>query len=258
MSYSIQHNNETIAAFDDVLDVIRFTNKYITTAKTGDYITLHVLERDAEGELKKIATAGGQAGYPNLSFQLVKRWTDQQKAANKPHSLDDFYRTMGLCRACRGWGRKSNSPKATLPCGDCDSTGKHKDTRIMQLIVVEIVTNAKPSVLALETGSAAECMKCYTNMRKSGHYDDFAQFRIEEDGHVIAIEVHGSMLWLKNVPPPQYFVPPKPKGLVVTGFADKSRALIERKIEEGFKPGVVEAALKAADRVMETPYEAVS
>ena len=39
-----------------------------------------------------------------LDLQCIKRWRESEYDAGRPSSLDDFFRSHGLCPACRGQG----------------------------------------------------------------------------------------------------------------------------------------------------------
>lgn len=89
--------------------------------------------------------------------------------------------------------------------------------KVFRLYVAETCVQKQKdmvSTLCLDEslGNALGCMQTYRELSTSGMYQS-AQWYIKEDGFIVAIAVHDAMLWLENVPPPEYFTPPSRKRL---------------------------------------------
>jgi hypothetical protein len=121
-------------------------------------------------------------GRIQWSLEAVKHWREHEKQAGRDYSLDTYYKELDLCPKCKG-----NQ-------GYCNC--------IQFKLVVREQIGVKMVDLPVESGSLAECLKCFKEIR--GAYNGFAQFRIEaSNGKILGIQVKDEILWLPNVPAPR-------------------------------------------------------
>lgn len=166
-----------------------------------------------------LGTFSKRAGRIIPSFKVIKHWRDQQTEAGTPCRLNDFWKAMDVCPKCHGdkgtfdFNIAEQDWVLVKDCPCCKGAGNYVEPKVtkMKLIVKDTVYNSdgvgsRLVDLDVEEGTGAACMKCYREI-KEAYNPEISQFRIEEDGRIVAIQVHGEMLWLDNVPPPEYFYP---------------------------------------------------
>lgn len=160
-----------------------------------------------------------RAGRVVPSFAVIKHWRTKQQEASLPHTIMDFWKLVGICPKCKGdkgefeFSCADQGWVLAKECDVCKGVGKFVEPKVtkMKLIVRDTIYNDggegyRLADMDLEEGSGAVCLKCFRDI-KDAYDPDRSQFRVEEDGRIIAIQVHGEMLWLDNVPPPEYFYP---------------------------------------------------
>jgi hypothetical protein len=175
--------------------------------------------KDENGEYALLGAFQKRAGRIIPSFKVIKHWRDRQNAEGLPCSLNEFWRALDVCPKCHGdkgnfdFDCAAQDWVRVTDCATCKGEGKYVEPKVtkMKLIVKDTVyksegAGTRQCDLDLEEGTAERCMKCFRDI-KDAYDPEQSQFRIEEDGRIVAIQVHGELLWLANVPPPEYFYP---------------------------------------------------
>jgi hypothetical protein len=206
----------TTGAAADVIDVCKMARTQLLASTYMSDSRVIRYKPDGKNEYEELGRFMKRAGQITPSFAVIRHWKQAQAEAGKTMGLQDYWQAMDICPKCKGNKGKYDFSLADQDwvliedCDHCKGLGVYvrpRDTKML-LIVREDVHSAegKRSVdMTLEEGDAKTCMKCFRDIR--GAYNDGSQFRIEQDGKIIAIQVHGEMLLLANVPPPEYFTP---------------------------------------------------
>lgn len=207
----------TTAAKPELIDAIKAARAQLqASVYTKDERAIRY-ELEESGELKEIGRFTKAGGRIVHSFHVIKFWKNEQERLKRPCTLTDYYRAVDVCPKCRGdKGRHEFDLRAqdyiiTETCPHCKGEGNFVvlKEKVMELVVRELIYASeggkKQTDIAVESGTGATCMKCFKDIKEM--YTGDAQFRIEENGKIVAIQVHGEMLWLDNVPPPAYFTP---------------------------------------------------
>ena len=177
-----------------------------------------------DGIYAPIGSYNLRAGAIGWSVPVVKHWKDFEKAAGRDHFLHTYYKMLDICPKCKGNKGEQTfvGPEVgymiTKACDTCRGLGCYVEPprNVFNLIVREQIYSAEGSTqyrlvdMALDTGSLKNVLTCYKEIRSA--YSADSQFRIEDEkGQIVGIQVHGEILWLRNVPPPKYFVKPEPQ-----------------------------------------------
>jgi len=208
----------TTGASADVVDACKMARSQLQ-ATTFLRDSRSIKFRGEDGVYTELGRYTKQTGRIVPSFAVIKHWKGVQKAAGKDVGLNDFWRALGVCTKCKGdkgefeFSCADQDWVLAKDCSVCKGSGEFTEPKVtkMTLYVREDIykdggEGTRSVDLSLEEGSGAACMKCFMDIREA-YNTDTSQFRVEENGRIVAIQVHGEMLWLDNVPPPEYFYP---------------------------------------------------
>ena len=114
---------------ENIRDAFRMMNPELSE---NEGVILKMLRRGS-GSGRKYDELGYKAKrLEDYGFSLlgIKEWRAQETAAGRPSGLDDFYRTHGICAACKcsgiqmtGWDELDQVPLWTI-CPTCGGTGR--------------------------------------------------------------------------------------------------------------------------------------
>lgn len=176
------------------------------------------------------------SGHIQWSVGIVKHWRNFEKAAGRDCFLNIYYKELDICPKCKGnkgdlqYVGVDVGYMVTKACPACRGNGKYHEPTIQKfnLIVREQIyrdsgEGSRTVDMVLDSGSLTQCIKCFKEIR--GSYNDESQFRVEDStGKIFGIQVKGEILWLPNVPPPAYFVPPKKAEVIALPHTPASSA----------------------------------
>jgi len=211
-------------SYDSITNAIKAAYSQLRgTTYLKDARTISKLGED--GIYAPIGTYQLISGHINWSIGVVRHWRERMKEAGEPHYLQAYYQTFDVCPKCKGNKGKMEYVSSSMgyivteQCGWCKGAGNYvaPPPNSYRLVVREMIYNdtgagMKPVDMVLEAGTLGTCIKCFKDIKAA--YTDESQFRVENDcGKIVGIQAHGEILWLANVPPPNYWgkpAPPKP------------------------------------------------